>query len=659
MDKAKAFAAVLGALAQGIAPIAEVLPSAWAAANLVVPDGPRSGTRWDASLTPYLVEIVDQMAVTSPANQVPVRKSAQTGFTQVGQVWLGYVVDVAPARTMMVLPTIAVAQDFNRDKLSPSIEATPRLKAKVRRQVSRSADGSTALNKRFAGGSIIITGANSGADLRSKTVRNVFADEIEEYPLDLDGQGDPMGMIEARQMAHLSAGDWKRLLGSTPRLKGGRIDVLFEEGDQRYWQVPCPHCGEFQRLTFFPDADDRGGLRFNTAFPYQAWYACRHCGAAIEHWQKRAMVQSGRWVAESPGAGKDPSYHIDTLHSLLVDWDDIARKFLTTKDDQAKYKTFVNLWLGQGWEERGEAPEWERLFLRREPYGAGTIPLGGLVLTGAADVQQDGLYFEVVAWGEGQRSWTVLAGFLPGEPADESDPVWARLTEVFERRYLDAFGNPRPIDAFAVDSGYLANQVYHWTRRRPRSYAVKGMPGWYHPPIGTPSKVDVSLKGRKLRRGAQLWPVGTWSLKAILYANLRKDGRRDGAELDPPGYCRFGEFLDDRYFRQLCAEFLKEREVKGRMVKEWEASGPNHFHDCRIYNMAMAEHLGVPRMLADDWARLAAKRNVPSDAPPPDLVERMVRPDLPAASPPAPSAPPPPAPMTAAAPPRRGGDNTF
>ena len=625
MNRSKAFSAVLSALAMGIAPTREVLPSTWAAEHLVVPDGPRAGARWDPALTPYLVEIVDQLASTSPTNLVVVRKSAQTGFTQVGQVWLGYVVDIVPAKTIMVLPTISVAQDFNREKLSPSIEVSPRLRDKVRRQVSRSSEGSTALNKRFTGGSIVITGANSAADLRSKTVRFAFGDEIEEWPLDLDGQGDPLAMLEARQMAFLATGDWKRLLGSTPTLKGGRVDVLFEAGDQRYWHVPCPHCGEEQRLMFFPDSDGRGGLRFNKEWPHNAWYACRHCGVVIDHRHKGAMVKAGRWVTSIAGAGRHPSYHIDTLHSLLVGWDDIAAKFMESKDDPSKLKAFFNLWLGQPWEERGEAPEWQRLFSRREAYAAGTIPLGGVGLTGAADVQKDGVYFEIVAWGVGLTSWVIDAGFLVGETADEAAAIWMELGKVYERRYQDSFGNWRAIDAFAVDSGYLAPQVYHWTRKRPNACAVKGQPGWYHPVIGTPTKVDVNLKGRKLRRGAMLWPVGTWSLKAVLYANLRKEGRRDGAEQDPSGYCHFGEFLDEAYFRQITAEYLKDREVKGRMVREWVASGANHFHDCRIYNMAMAEHLGLSRLRPDEWAMLAAKRNaLPADAP--DLLALAQRP---------------------------------
>lgn len=54
----------------------------------------------------------------------------------------------------------------------------------------------------------------------------------------------------------------------------------------------------------------------------------------------------------------------------------MAEAFLDAKDDPAALKTFWNLWLGLAWEERGEAPEWQRLFGRREEYAERTIPLG-------------------------------------------------------------------------------------------------------------------------------------------------------------------------------------------------------------------------------------------------------------------------------------------
>ncbi|WP_142847239.1 phage terminase large subunit family protein [Telmatospirillum sp. J64-1] len=624
MTPRKALSVVAAALALGLAPPADVAPSAWAAENLVVPDGPKAGAKWDPATTPYLIEIIDLMGSTSLATRVVVRKSAQVGFTVVGQAWLCYIIDVAPAKTLMVLPTVPVAQDFAREKLNPTIEQSPAVRKKVRKQVSRSTGGSTSLNKRFPGGSIVITGANSSADLRSKTVKYVFADEVDDWPLDLDGQGDPMAMAEARQSAFEATADWKRLEGSTPKIKGAsRIDEAFEAGDQRYWQVPCPHCGEYQKLTFFPDAEGKGGLRFNKEFPHNAWYACRNpeCGVGvIEHHHKRAMVAAGKWVPEAPGPGRHPSFHIDALISNLTTWDKLAAGFLAAKDDPVKLKAFYNLRLGLAWEERGEAPEWQRLYARRGSYARRQVPPGGLIITTACDVQGDGIYYEVVAWGAGEVSWSIDAGFLPGVTDDPDNPVWRDLDALVARRYPDAYGNAWPADAFGIDSGYNSEVVKSWARRHHGVYALKGEDGWYRPALGTPSVVDITLGGKKKRRGAKVWPVGTWPLKSKWYALLRKPGIAEGEAEDPHGYCHFSQFHDEAYFSQVTSEYLKEVESKGRKVRQWMARGQNHLLDCRIYNMALAAHLGIPDMTPEQWAALRQVRAVPKPGAQGDLL---------------------------------------
>ena len=597
-------------IAEGLRPDPVISPAKWAEENLIVADGPQSGRKWDPTLTPYVVDILDDLSATSPHQCVSVRKSAQTGLTETGIAWIGSIIDMTPDRAMIVFPTINAVQDFNRDKLSPTIEQTDSLRRKVMETKTRSARSSTLLSKRFPGGSLTLTGANSAADLRSKTVKFMYDDEIDEWPLDLAGQGDPMEMADARQIAYHATGDYKKLQTSTPTILGqSRIDDSFKDGDQKYFEVPCPECKEFQRLEF-GGRDTDYGLKFNTTWPYEARYACRHCGVLIEHYQKRGMVLAGKWVAYNPGPGRHPSYHIDSLTSLLTTWDKLAEAFLNSKDDPQKLKTFFNLWLGLPWEARGDAPEWQRLFARRSDYPARQIPPGGIILTAAADIQADGIYYEVVAWGRDKQSWSIDAGYLEGETSAPDSVVWVKLDEIYARLYSDSYGNSWSIDRFGVDSGFNSNTVYQWCRARPKAMALKGQDGWHRAAISSsPTKVEVDLKGKKRRRGVELWHIGTWSLKAELYANLRKDGKREGAELDPPGFVHFSENVhDEQFLKQLTAEHIKDREHKGRILKEWVANGPNHYHDCRIYNMAIAVHLGVGLMSEKDWDKWEAAR---------------------------------------------------
>lgn len=603
----KALAVIAAALALVFTPPRQVTPSAWAAENLIVADGPRAGFKWDMRLTPQLVPILDALKPGSPWNQVVLRKSSQVGATGLGIAWLGSIVCNTPAKTMVIFPTISAVQDYAREKLQPTISATPALRARVREQTSRSSRGSTALNKMFTGGSIILTGANSTVDLRSKTVKFQHRDEIDDWPVDLEGQGDPEEMADARLISFHASGDYMVFKSSTPTIKGrSRIDAAFEKGDRRFWHVACPHCGVTQKLVFGNGTG--AGLRFNREAPHNAHYVCVS-GCVIEHHDKSAMIDGGHFVAENPD-GLYPSFHVDALTSKLTTWDKIAEKFVAAKDDPTKLKAFVNLWLGESWEERGDAPEWKHLMVRREAFPRGVMPPGALVLTLAVDVQGNGLFFEVVGWGADKQSWSIDAGFLAGDTAESDGPVWKSLTELSERRYADAYGGSWPVDLIGVDAGFNSKAVKAWTRGRPKTMALKGMPGWYLPPVGTPTRVDVTFQGKKRKKGAMLWPVGTWPLKAELYALLRKEAPIDGSEAYPGGFIHLGEHNDERYCRQLVAETLKDREAKGRMVKEWVATGDNHFHDCRIYGLALFDHMGGNRWTSDQWKLLAQQRGV-------------------------------------------------
>lgn len=137
--------------------------------------------------------------------------------------------------------------------------------------------------------------------------------------------------------------------------------------------------------------------------------------------------------------------------------------------------------------------------------------------------------------------------------------------------------------------------------------------GWTRPPLGTPQPVDIDLGGRKIKHGAVLWSVGTWSLKATFYSDLRRKRLAEGAEIEPAGACHFGTWQDVIYFQQITNEYIAEEKFRGRTRRIWKPRGPNHFLDCRIYNLALADYLGLSRMTSDDWAVLARDRGVPAE----------------------------------------------
>ncbi|HEV2501468.1 MAG TPA: terminase gpA endonuclease subunit [Mesorhizobium sp.] len=614
-----ALAIVAGALAAVISPSERLAPSAWAQEHLIVPDGPKAGEIWDAGLTPYILEPLDMLGMDSGINEMAVRKSAQTGFTMMLLASTAHYIDQDPCRIMIVQPTSGALADFNREKLSLVIEKSEPLKSKVRSQTSRQAGASTGTSKVYPGGSLTLAIATSAADLRSKTIKVALLDEIDEYPDDLDNQGDPLVMVEARQESFLMSGDWKRAKISTPTIKGdSKIDQAFEAGDQRYWFMPCPGCGEQFHFVF-----DRKHFKFEEVYPFKAHYVTPCCGSIVESHEKVALMKKGRWIATATRPGAYPSYHFDALTSPFVPWEKIAQRFIEASGDPKKLKAFYNLTLGLAYDVKGDAPDHVQLMARRSPeLKRGHIPPLGLVLVGSADVQMNGIWYVIKAYGPDRQSWRVDAGYIAGATDDPFSGAFAVLEEIRQRRWPDAFGNTRQVDAFGVDSGYRSHVVYTWVRGKAATFALKGLDGWSRPALGQPTPVDIDFNGKRIRSGAMVWGVGTWSLKAAFYADLAKQGGADGMQLTfPAGYCHFGGWMDEVYFRQITSEYLGNENYRGRIRRVWlvRSGEENHLLDCEVYGAALAEYLGVSRMTEEQWRTLIADRGVPDEVKLPDM----------------------------------------
>jgi phage terminase large subunit GpA-like protein len=250
---------------------------------------------------------------------------------------------------------------------------------------------------------------------------------------------------------------------------------------------------------------------------------------------------------------------------------------------------------------------------RSEALKRGHIPAQGLILTGAADVQGSGIWYSIRAYGADRQSFVVDAGYLEGATDDPHAGAFIKLEEIRTKKWPDAFGKAREVDLFGVDSGFRSHVVYTWVRGKMATFALKGLDGWSRPALGQPSKVDIDFRGERVRGGAMVWGVGTWSLKGAFYADLRKEGMASGQPLDPPGYIHFGSWMDEVYFRQITSEYLGTQKFKGRARRIWmpRAGEENHLLDCEIYNNALADYLGVSRMIPDEWRQLIAMRGVP------------------------------------------------
>jgi phage terminase large subunit GpA-like protein len=375
---------------------------------------------WRTERTPYLGAIMDCLSPSSPVETVVLQKGAQVGGTECGNNWIGYVIHQAPGPMLAVQPTVDLAKRNSKQRIDPLIEESHVLRELVSDPRSRDS-GNTMLAKEFPGGILVMTGANSAVGLRSMAARYLFLDEVDAYPGDVDGEGDPVNLALARTRTFARR---KVFMISTPKITGrSRIEPSFDDSDQRYYWVPCPHCNEFQILKF-------AQVRWPKGEPEKAVYVCEHCGAEIENHEKHWMLPRGEWRAAEPGLGKAAGFHLSSLYSPVgwFSWADAAAMFAEAQKNPALLQVFVNTVLGETWALQGEAPEWQRLYDRREDYLIGTVPNGGLFLTAGVDIQKDRIELEVVAWGRGKESWSVDYQVLEGQTTEGA--VWQKLTAV-------------------------------------------------------------------------------------------------------------------------------------------------------------------------------------------------------------------------------------
>jgi phage terminase large subunit GpA-like protein len=541
---------------------------------------------WRTNRTPYLREPMDCLSTTSTVQRVVMMFAAQTGKTESGSNWLGYVIAHAPGPMLLVQPTVEMAKRLSKQRLESLITETPILAEKIAPSRSRDS-GNTMFSKEFPGGMMLLTGANSATGLRSTPCRYIFCDEVDAFPLDVDGEGDPVSLAEKRATTFARR---KILLTSTPTVKDfSRIESEYERSDQRRFYVPCPCCGAMQWLKW-PQ------LKWEKNDPATAAYECEVCHERFAEIHKPAMLRKGEWRATAPSDGKTAGFQLSGLYSPLgwLSWADMVDDFLRAKSDAPMLKSFVNTRLAETWEEDfASKVSADALLERCEAYPAGRLPEGALAVTIGVDVQGGGgsagdrLAVSVWAWGREEEGWLIDHQEIFGDPCRPE--VWKQLDVLVLHEWEHASGAKVRADVVAIDSGgHATAEVYQYARERQAVgvIAIKGQSQRGKAPLGKASKVDINAQGRTLKRGAQVFPVGGDTIKTTLFGRLKHNDRG-------PGYLHFHAQTGGDYFEQLTAEKQALRYVKGFPVREWvkKPSARNEALDCLVYAYAAVHRL--------------------------------------------------------------------
>jgi len=570
-----------------------------------------------------------------------------------------YYIHQDPASILFVQPTQKLAENFSKERFAPTREATEALRTLIPDTKSRDS-GITITHKEYPGGTLDFVGANSPVDLASRPKRIVLADEIDLYPADAGGMGDPLALAEERSSTFRRRKKNIRVCSPSDE-KTSRIWREYLKSDQRRCFVACPHCGHEQILRWSPetvlwDKDENGNH-----LPHTVRYHCEACGVG---WSEAERIRALRALADAPdhgwrqtrpfrccGQDHQPSlwddqgralcpicgalapfdghagFQVSKLYSTRHELADVVREYLGARKKPELMRKFVNTALAEVWKETAETLDPKALAERCEPYSHLSAPAAVRLVVFGADTQDDRIEVTVLGFGDDEEVWVLRHEALLGDTA--KTVVWDQLDRLILEPVHTVDGRRLTPQAGCIDSqGHRGAMVHAFcrARKRRRVYAGKGMGGNRLIWPKTPSRTKNS--------GDRLYIIGTDTAKDDLAARLaiaiEDDGDHGGTT---PRAIHFpAEGLSADYFEQLTAEHAVTEIKGGTPVRGWEKKvegARNEALDCFVYGLAA--RLSLPVRL-DRPARIAKPRN--ADAPPADGL-----PEVPPAPVPAKTAP--------------------
>jgi len=556
-------------------------------------------------------------------------KSARVGYTKMIMASVAYQIEHKKRNQIIYQPTDTAAKDFMKDHVQPMIRDVAPVRAMAswygKRHPNNTNHAKTFDNRR----QLWALGGTSAKNYREKSVDTVYIDELDGFEENIEGEGRPDHLANKR-----TEGSYFRKLicGSTPTTEHRSLIASRAKAAEVFLRchIPCPHCGHAQHLIFENmHILEPGNFK-------SVEYACEGCGAYFTYRQSQEQQADCFWKDPETGVNtvdgieffddegnemetpRHVGLHIWSAYSPMTTWADIFRDFKARKDNPAELQTWVNQTRGETWKVKGNVPDWKRLYdrTRGAEFEPNRVAEWVSLITCGVDVQRNRLELEIVGWGP-KRSQSIDYRVFMGDTSDlgASGP-WEELRNLIRgETWLHDSGARIPLSCTAVDSGDQTQIVYTFCREfdQPQVVPVKGADS-LTTMIGIPRPVDVTERGKKIRRGVMLWPVGSSLLKMELYSNLKLERpTEESGDPLPPGWCDFPEYGEE-YFKGLCSEqHTPKKNRAGYTTYQWEKLVErNEPLDCRNYARAAAAIKGIDRWQEHDWQALRESLGVDS-----------------------------------------------
>ena len=522
--------------------------------------------KWNTSRAEFQREMMD--TINNPdVEQIVIMSSSQIGKTELLLNMIAYHIAFDPTSILMIQPTLQMAGTFSKNRISPMIRDSAILTDKV--QPARSRDSNnTIYAKSYKGGSLDLVGSNSASSVSSRPVRVLLCDEVDRYSVMGTSEGDIIQLGKRRTSNFYNR---KIILTSTPTIKGSsRIELAYEQSDQRKYYVPCQQCGHHQLLEW-------KNVYWNEKDYKNAGYTCESCGSFWSEANRLAAIKNGYWKADGEFNGT-AGFWINALYSPWNTLGELAELFINSKSLPETLKVFTNTVLAESWEETGEKIQENELRERAESWGK-KLPDDVCLLVAGVDTQDDRVEATILGFTRSEEVYVIDHHIIYGDPSGAQ--IWEDLDDVLLKKYKHPTGVELTVKSTCVDSGgHHTNSVYSFckTRMSRRVFAIKGVGGKDRAMVGRPSKNNV---GR-----VHLYPVGSDTIKNHVYGRLKIE--------EGPGQIHFPKHLDVEYFAQLTSEERVERFSRGIRKTEWvQKRKRNEAWDCLCYGYAAFALLNV------------------------------------------------------------------
>ncbi len=560
---------------RALAPPPIVAPTVFAEREIILPasSDARPGP---LRLTGYQREPIEAIA-DDETEIIVLMLASQTGKSTIINAIMGHCIAASPGPMLHVSPTGPRSVEFVRERFDPLVASSPALrnligKGDATRKGSSGGVNSVSL-KTFPGGSLAFASSYKPDELAARAIRYLFLDEVDRFAHSAGTEDDPAALAIKRTKTFEGVGR-KIIIVSTPTTRmGSRIGAWYARGDQRRFYVTFPDCRHSAPFAF-------ENLERTEGKPEAAYLTCEECGVIIDEAKRRAMIESGEWVATVTGEQGIRSYHLDELSSQFSTMAAVAQQFEAAKTPEQK-QAFYNTTLARVYDAAAEAVVssfelQEQAIAIKPPYSSDIV-----LVTAGVDVQGNRLEATLLAHHADESHSVLHHHKLMGDPTGTA--VWGDLDNVLGSTFPLSDGRVLAVAATGIDSGYYTDRALAFVtaqRAKSRRIApVRGVKGF--------GNSELTRWGRRIGRQTQRLLVSVSDFKYGIYRRL---ARSDDSDIPA---IRLPDHLPEEYFKGVAGEELRSKNVRG--FTEYSFTRiyvQNEPLDCLVYALAIGRQVG-------------------------------------------------------------------